>query len=169
LNPSESKILSYSTLIWLPRLLKISQYEPSLIKSYRKKYQNDLFKTNFNLVKNPNFHKIYLINYDDSKSENFSTYNSLCFLGILKILEFKTSPKFVYSENKKMTHLRLVSRLITNPNIDRRYLRNYNEPESEIFTRHNFYISSFSSKFYCMNHSINKRYRKNTKMTRLNQ
>jgi hypothetical protein len=69
------------------------------------------------LVNKPNFHKIYLINYNDSKSEKkISTCNLLCLLRILKILESETSPKKFYSENKKMTHLRLISGLVTNPN-----------------------------------------------------
>ena len=74
------------------------------------------------LVKNSNFHKIYLINYNELESRKNSTGNFPCLLDILKILESETSSKNCYSENKNMTRLRLISGLVTNPNFHKRYL-----------------------------------------------
>jgi hypothetical protein len=66
------------------------------------------------LVNNPNFHEIYLTNYNDSKSENFVTCNSLCLLRILKISESRNfTEKKNYSENVKLTLLKLISGLVT--------------------------------------------------------
>jgi hypothetical protein len=68
------------------------------------------------LVKNPNFHKIYLINCNDSEYENLFIGDLLCLLSNINILESETSPKTFYNENKKMTRLRLISGLVTNHN-----------------------------------------------------
>jgi hypothetical protein len=41
----------------------------------------------------------------------------------------------MYSENSKMTRLKLISGLVTNPNFHKIYLIKYNEPIPEIFTK----------------------------------
>jgi hypothetical protein len=59
--------------------------------------------TENNLCKNPNFHKKYIIKYNESKYEIFFTCTSLCQLRILKISESETSLKKNYNENSKRT------------------------------------------------------------------
>jgi hypothetical protein len=46
----------------------------------------------------PNFHKKYIIKYNDSKSKKLSTCTSLHQLGILKFLESETSLKKITAE-----------------------------------------------------------------------
>jgi hypothetical protein len=107
------------------KLLKISQSEPSLIKSYSKNTKMSYLRLISGLVNNPNFHKIYLTNYNDSKYKKIVTYNFLCLLRILKILESKTSQKKSYSENAKMTLLKLISGLVTSLVFHGLYIQKY--------------------------------------------
>jgi hypothetical protein len=51
-----------------------------------------------------------------------------------KISHHEESQNISYSENVKLTYLKLVSRPFKNTNVHREYILNYNEKKFEIFT-----------------------------------
>jgi hypothetical protein len=121
------------------------------------------------LVNNPNFHKIYLTNYNDSKYEKKnSTYNLLWLLRILKISESETSQKKKnYNENSKMTLLKLISGLVPSLVFHGLFLQKYSEPELEILTTCTMTFLLSLHKISLSETSQKKSYSENSKMTHL--
>jgi hypothetical protein len=82
-------------------------------------------------------------------------------------LESETSQKISYSENSKMTLLKLISGLVTSLVFHGLFLQKYSEPEPKIFTTCTMKFSLSLHKISLSENSQKNSYSENSKMTHL--
>lgn len=112
-----------------------------------------------------NLYNMSHFNFYKHDYKYFTWGTFVCVLIFQKISHFENSQKLSYRNNAKMTYLKFILGLFSNPNFHRSYFQNYRKSKSKIF---NTSIDLFSvSRFHILKH-LKKNYNKNSKLTYLN-